>query len=308
MLGSQRNNKLISIANLIGYYLIIVGVAILLAIFFGIILFLNEIDIKLPINYNPILLIISYSPFACWLLFTGIGIIRKKSWARYSIIVFSYFSIFIGFVFFVTFYYLPIQKDISYLKTYKMIFLLVIILFFVLLPFWFLTFFNSKDVKHIFAPKQNTLSSDKPPFGVVLVALVMFLNSLFLLFYAILPSLVVPLPCNLFLSGFLLKIICISLAFLSFYIMRKLLALKKSGWLGCVIYNSISVMFNVLSFFNIKDEKLLEIAPFLFDSPAEVLIFYYRLFYLISIGVALAILVYIISRRKIFYKKDFSKI
>ncbi|MCM8786613.1 MAG: hypothetical protein NC935_00980 [Candidatus Omnitrophica bacterium] len=304
MLGSKRDNKLISIINLVGSYLIIVGVAILLSIFFGIFLFLKEIDIELPINYNPTLLVISYFPFACWLLWTGIGIIRKKSWARYSIIVFSYFSIFIGFVFFVTFYFLPIQKDMASLKTFKMVFLTIVVLFFILLPFWFLVFFNSKNIKHIFAPEQTILSSNKPPFGVIVVALVMVLNSLFLLFYAILHSLGMPLPGNILLSGTILKIVCVGLAFLSFYIMLKLLELKKSGWIGCVIYNSISVMINILSFFSVKDEKLLETAPFLFDGPAEVLIFYYRLFYLISVAVALVILIYIISRRKIFYKKQ----
>ncbi|MDD5584598.1 MAG: hypothetical protein PHV55_06060, partial [Candidatus Omnitrophica bacterium] len=130
-----------------GIYITLLG--LVLAGMIGISLFfLDEGTASLPMNYNPSFLVISYLPFTIWLLSTGISLLLRKNWARYSLFIMSFFALFMGLVISITHLLFPSATNISFFL--RTISFALILIFFIVIPMFFLIFFNKKTLKQLF--------------------------------------------------------------------------------------------------------------------------------------------------------------
>ncbi len=125
--------------GLTGVYLLFLA---LIGILFGAINSLN-------LNSNPTLstnervqLLLMWLPLIGLLIATGIGLFRKKNWARYSIMVMSGFAIFMGFFGCLGFSFLPLPASEEVpVELIKLIIVTIFFLFLIVFPVIYLIFF-----------------------------------------------------------------------------------------------------------------------------------------------------------------------
>ncbi len=281
----------------IGLCIFFIGI-LLGGIFLFSIFSLREELRSLPLNNNPLLITIAYLPLTIWFLLTGIGIILRRNFARYSLIIMSYFIFFIGLVMFLTFFLLPESNFFPY-KIPKILLLTFFILFLMLLPLFFVFFLNSKDIKNLFYIKQAKLERKKP-FGIKMIFIFNFLTFLFFIFYSFLPYYEIPITNTISLSGFILTVYSLVIGFLNLYIGISILKLKKIAWIISITYYAFVVMMLTLGTFTISDETLYKIADKISDTPAKTFILSYRIGSISIVVVSIMILIYLTSRKKIF--------
>jgi hypothetical protein len=288
-------NVFITIA---GIYIILLG--LLLAGMTGASLFfLDAGTASLPMNYNPSFLVIAYLPLTIWLLSTGISLLLRKNWARYSLGIMSFFALFMGLVISLTFLLFPLTIKISLFL--RIISFALILFVFILVPLFFLIFFSKKTVKELFKSRDRHLTGAQKPFGIILVTIITFLSGIFSFLCALFPNYQkLPILGNLFLADTGLKIYFYILAILNVYIAIGLIRLKKSAWILCIVYNIVSIIMGIVNLFIISEEMILKITPLMSDVPREMLLVYYRIYGILGLLILIAVVSYVISRKKLF--------
>ncbi|MDD5195553.1 MAG: hypothetical protein PHQ96_07785 [Candidatus Omnitrophica bacterium] len=263
--------------------------------------FLDEGTASLPMNYNPSFLVISYLPLTIWLLTTGIGIISKKSWSRYSLFIMSFFALFIGLVISITFLFFPAPTKSHALRilSFALIFFL-----FIVIPIFFLIFFSRKKVKELFKSRDKSRIKTQKSFGILLVSIITLLGGIFSFFYALFPVYEkLPVFGSIFLTGFQLKVYFFILAACNTFIAIGILRLARSAWLLCIIYNLASIFVSIINIFTVSKETISEITPQMSEIPNETLLLYYRIYGVLGLLIPIAIIAYLISRKKVFRTK-----
>jgi hypothetical protein len=241
-----------------------------------------------------------------WPIFTGIGILMRKNWARYSLFVMSIFSLFIGLSSLLPIIFLPqslnqTHKDSSLL--FELFILVVNFVFLIIIPVIFLIFFNRKKIKSLFKVKEVIARKNFRPLGVSIMAVVAFFTGISFTIFLFAPSYArAPLTFigNLFLLGKLERIYFLVVAFLSFYIAFGLFKMKKSAWIVCIIFIFLSIIIGITNTFVIPKGAFLENLPRIHDSYAQIPQVLYSLSSFIVILVPIALLFYLFSKRRIF--------
>ncbi|MDD5584269.1 MAG: hypothetical protein PHV55_04350, partial [Candidatus Omnitrophica bacterium] len=180
----------------------------------------------------------------------------------------------------------------------------LILIFFIVIPMFFLIFFNKKTVKQLFKSRNQQSAETQKPFGIILVTIITFLGGIFCFLYASFPIYEkLPVLGTFFLADTGLKIYFYILAALNLYIAIGLMRLKKPAWILCIIYNVVSIITGVVNLFTISEEVILDITPLMNDVPREMLLVYYRIYGILGLLIPVAIVSYIISRKKLFKPK-----
>ncbi len=281
-----------------GVGLFTIGIGFILSIFFIGNLFCDRsICTGIPPNFNfsSRALTIAYLPFAFWFLITGGGILLRREWARYSFIIMCYFFAFLGLVIFITIFLLPSRFS----NNFKLIFLIAETLFLIVLPVFFLFFFNQKVVKTVFfVPQEFQL---KRPKGLYFIVFVHILGGLFYLFLAFSHQ-KLPITTDLFLSGIPLIFFLIFIALLNFYFALGLLRLKEITWVICVFYHTLNIMITTLQILTLPDRALLEAMPLILGDSPQAFLFSTRVLYLLSLLTSLLVLIYLGFQKRFFFK------
>ncbi|MFH1875819.1 MAG: hypothetical protein ABH865_02900 [Candidatus Omnitrophota bacterium] len=286
-----------------GIYIVLLGLVLcgILGLSF---LLLDEHSATLPMNYSPSFLVVAYLPFIIWLITTGIALLMRKNWARYSLFIMSFFALFLGLVVAITFLLFPSPTKIT--LGLRLFFYTLIFIFLVVIPVFFISFFNQKTVKGIFKSHRSAHASGQKPFGIILVSIVMFTSGIISFFYglfSIYPQ--VPVFGNITLTGIPLKAYFYALASVNILIAIGLMRMRRVAWVGCIIYNSFIAIAGIVNIFFISEETVLDTLPQIAEVPSETLMTYYRIYSVMGLIVPVIILIYIISRKKAFQKLNF---
>jgi hypothetical protein len=192
-----------------------------------------------------------------WLLATGIGIILIKKWAKISLLALSGFSIFIGVsVIFLILFSSQGNKMRAehpgmagfFIGTAGLVF------FAVLIPLFFLIFFNSRGVKEIFAaknpPKAGVASSgwSLMPLGYKILAIFYGFSfiqiGLMLIFQAFPPVYQIG---GIVLTGLAARFFHLAGLAVCLYITVGLIKKIKAAWIALVVYNVIMFFMMILN-------------------------------------------------------------
>ena len=248
------------IVVLIGIYLILIGVLGLLILLVG--LFLSPKTSSAEIakfDFFKVQVLIISSVFALWPVITGLGIILRKNWARFSAFVISVFAIFTGLLISLLFLFVPSPQNspVDY-KIIKLIILGFFFVFFIAIPLFFVIFFTRKSVEELFVSKKPEGESKAGrPFGITLLAIFNLLGSLFFTVFAFRPFFPeLPLVGDILLSGTALKAYFFVFALISLYIGIGFLKRKKTAWLMEIILNGYAILLGMANIFTISEATL----------------------------------------------------
>lgn len=119
-------------------------------------------------NFSPLYLLLIGLPFIGWLIATGVGLLLKKNWARYSILVMSGFAFLMGVIFCFVFIFMPASNAMNGVVTWviKTVFVILSIIFLIILPIIYCIFFTRQSVKDLFLINEGTQSGLPRPVGI----------------------------------------------------------------------------------------------------------------------------------------------
>lgn len=240
--------------------------------------------------------------FGLWLILTGIGIMLRKNWARYSLFTMSCFAIFIGlFMYLVAF----LQRIAFPGNISNLIFYAIPTIFLIAIPIYFLIFFSRKSVKELFVSKEQGLKKSPRPLGIKLISILMFIAAISLFVQVFFqPYQKLPMFGVIFLSGISLKIYLLVSAVISFYIAFGLFRLQKGGWIAYVIYSIFCVLLGLVNTFTISEAALLEMMPELKEGIHKMPLMFYKISGLLGLLISIIFLVYVISKKKLFFRTE----
>jgi len=247
--------------------------------------------------------------FICglWIVLTGIGIIRKKNWARYSLFVMSYFAIFTGLILYVVAFFIRISSHGNNQNPAltSLILFAISTVFFIGIPLSFLIFFTRKSVKELFISKEEELKKSPRPFGIKLIVTLMFIGGIGSIVYAFFPPYQkLPLFGAVLLSGVPMRIYLLVFSVIAICIALGLFKLRKTGWIAYVVYGIFSMLLGLINTFTISEAALLEMMPKLRESPYQMPMIFYKISGIAGLLVSLLLLIYVISKKKLFFKME----
>ncbi len=141
--------KIIIIAT--GLYLVFAGLYFLRVSLMAV-SFIESIKDKLPKNFDPHSFLYAVTPFIIWFVVTGIGILYRKHWARYSLYVFCAVSILFGLlVSGVMVFAIAHAKNLMPTFPIRIVPLILRIIVLIFLPVFFYMFFSRKSVRELFS-------------------------------------------------------------------------------------------------------------------------------------------------------------
>lgn len=245
--------------------------------------------------------------FGLWVVLTGIGIIRRKNWARYSLFVMSYFAIFIGLILYLVTFIIRISShgNTQNPALASLILFAISTVLFIGIPICFLIFFTRKSVKELFISKEQELKKSPRPFGIKLIVILMFIGAIGSLVYAFFPPYQkLPLFGAVLLSGVPMRIYLLVFSVIAICIALGLFKLRKTGWIAYVIYGIFSILLGLINTFTISEATLLEMMPKLMESPYQIPMIFYKISGLAGLLVSLLLLIYVISKKRLFFKAE----
>lgn len=282
-----------------GFYLLLVGLLFSILIIFSL--------TRIPFSESPSGLygVLNFVLFGVWAIATGIGIILRKNWARYSLFVMSFFAIFIGLIMLVPLFFIVSINDrpdfgvVSFLA----------FIFFIAVPIFFLIFFNRKMVKEFFIPKQLEHKEIQRPFGITFIAILSIIGALSTLMYAFMPILQkIPLIGDIWLSGIALRIYFGIWTIINIYIGIGLLRMRKAAWVVCILYNVFITLMTIVNIFNISETTFQEIAIQLKTSPNTMSMVFYKIMMGATLLVQVIIIAYLFFKKRLFLKVKNSEV
>lgn len=295
---------------LAGIYLI--AIAVLNGIFSVAALFFPSPDKVLPQGF-AYLGVLFYLLLAVWLFSTGIGLILRKNWSRISLFVLSGFALLTGvFLFIAAMFFMPVpDKDLAQMQNFslvKLIMMAVSGIFFVAIPLYFLIFFSRPAVRSLFLGgiEEGAKGSGRP-LGITLIAIFSLLGAVFCTVYIFLPLFQkLPVFGDFMLSGIWLKIYFLIFSIVGFYVGIGLLRLQKGAWVTYVIFHAISTIVALFNLLTITEARILKIAPQLQDPSHGMNLTMYKIFGGLSLILPVVFLLYVISKKKLFFNKGIS--
>lgn len=290
-----------TIVRLAGIYTFCVGAIVFAVMFFGLLASGN-------FTKNPPLLeaIVVYSLFLVfWPVVTGLGIIFKKNWARYSIFVMSVFAIFIGISSAVALVFIPqsVYDAQAHPSNYIPEFFISVanFIFFICIPMYFMIFFNKGKVKAIFGVTKPQITTRKRPLGITLLAMVAFftgVTSLVFVFVPIYPK--SPLIGAVYLSGIGEKIYFLVVAVINLYIAIGFFRLRKNAWVAYIAFYIVSIIIGIVNTFTASRMTFFEIVPSIQSSYSETSNILYKFSGVIGLILPTFILMYVVSKKRLF--------
>ncbi len=282
-----------------GVYITILGIFIISTFSISIFLHLNKFKDRLPTAITGIFIFVM---LGLWAVLTGIGIICKKNWARYSLFAMSFFTIFIGLIcYLATFIPRAAVPD----NTSELIFFAIPAVFLIAIPIYFLVFFNRRSIKELFVSKEQELKRSPRPLGITLIAILMFIAATGLLVHSFFPPYQkLPIFAVIFLSGISLKIYLLISAVINFYIAFGLFRLQKGGWIAYVIYSIFCALLGLVNTFTISEAALLEMMPKMKETAYQIPMIFYKISGIVGLLISLLLLAYVILKKRLFFKAD----
>jgi len=287
--------------KLAGIYTSCIGVIIFVVMLFGLLASGN-------LTKNPPLLeaVTVYLLFlVLWPVVTGLGIIFRKNWARYSIIVMSVFAIFIGISSAVALMFIPQSvyeaggRPASYIPEF---FISVAnFIFFICIPISFMIFFNKGKVKAIFGVTKPQITNRKRPLGITLLSIVAFFTavvSAIFIFVPIYPK--SPLIGGVLLSGVGEKIYFLVVSVINLYISIGFLRLRKNAWTTYIAFYIASIIVGIVNTFTASKMTFFEIVPSIQGSYTEMPNILYKFSGVIGLILPTFLLMYVVSKKRLF--------
>jgi len=284
-----------------GIYTLCVGIIVCVTMLFGLLASGN-------LTKNPPLLgaVIVYLLFlALWPVATGLGIIFRKNWARYSIFVMSVFAVFIGISSAVALIFIPQSvyeaqtRPTSYIPEF---FISVAnFIFFICIPMFFMIFFNKRAVKAIFGATKPQITNKKRPLGITLLSILTFFTAFFsaiFIFAPIYPK--SPLIGGVSLSGIGEKFYFLAVSVINLYISIGFLRLKKNAWTTYIAFYIVSIIIGIVNTFTASRMTFFEIVPSIQGSYAEMPNILYKFSGVIGLILPTFLLMYVISKKRLF--------
>jgi len=288
--------------KLSGIYTSCIGVIVFVVMLFGLLASGN-------LTKNPPLLeaIIVYLLFlVLWPVVTGLGIILKKNWARYSVIVMSVFAMFIGISSAAALMFIPQSvyeagaRPASYIPEF---FISVAnFIFFICIPMSFMIFFNKGKVKAIFGVTKPQVTNKKRPLGITLLSVVAFFTALvsaIFIFVPIYPK--SPLIGGVSLSGIGEKIYFLVVSVINLYISIGFLRLRKNAWIAYIAFYIASIIVGIVNTFTASKMTFFEIVPSIQGSYTEMPNILYKFSGVIGLILPTFILMYVVSKKRLFF-------
>jgi len=291
-----------------GIYLILVAVLITGVSIIGLILAAKQPNVKMPRTIT-ISTGIMFAIFAAWPLITGIGLILKKNWARYSIFVLSGVVFLMGLGGSLATFSKSINRAVEAnshaIRDGKISTLWFVGIFFIIIPLFFIIFFSRKSIKELFTSNSAGESKSNRPFGVTLIALFVLSGSLSSVMFIFLnPIQKFPLIGSIMISGLALKAYFLIYALLDLYIGIGLLKLRKAAWVVAICVHVLAILFMIENIIMLSDSTLSQI-PNPHGAPnIHLTLAMYRITMCIMLLIPLFILVYLIAKRNLFIKKQ----
>lgn len=284
-----------------GIYVLCVSIVVFVTMMFGLWPCTN-------LTKNPPLLgavIVYLFVLVLWPMITGLGVIFKKNWARYSIFVMSVFGIFIGISSAVALIFIPQSvyqtqtKPVGYVPEF---FISVAnFIFFICIPIFFMIFFNKGAVKAIFGATKPQVTDKKRPLGITLIAILTFFTAFFnaiFIFVPIYPK--SPLMGNLSLSGAGERIYFLVVSIVNLYISIGFLRLKKNSWITYLVFYIVSIIIGIVNTFTTSKMTFFEIVPSIQTSYGEMPNILYKFSGVIGLILPTFILMYVVSKKRLF--------
>lgn len=240
--------------------------------------------------------------FAAWALITAAGILMKKNWARYSLSIISAFAILIGLLVLLAIVF-SLFGGVRGSLINLIISLLIVIVILIVVPVFFLIFFNSKEVIAEFKTGKAAYSGSARPLGVSVISVLCFISAFSLLVNVFLafPKKIPFLP-GIFLTGVPLRLYFLLMMLLNIYLGLRLLKMKRTGWLVSVYFFAYSIAMGIINVFSLSKDYLSEILCEMKACESEISMGVFRLMGSLGLLVPLAILFYLLSRKKFFQK------
>lgn len=257
-------------------------------------------------NMNPWVFLAYWVPLIIWLAASGIGLFRKRNWARYSILTISGFAIFMGTIFCIIFgmMRLPeteVASDIFNL-TFKVVFLGLTVLFLIVLPIIYFIFFTRPSVKGMFQTRmqgQSQIDLERPV-GISILAIFYLLSGILDLVLMVFPMVKNMSFLGIVISGWWLRIYQFVIAVLSSYIGYGFWRLKKAAWVAFLVLCSFATVNGVVNMF-ISDTGFFQ----RMNQEGSTYSFNPIIFYITAglvMAVNIGLLIYVISKRTVFSK------
>lgn len=256
------------------FYLVLTAIAMFVAVLGEIFMVvttyigLNSPEVKhnLPPNYNAALVLGIWIPFMVWNLATGIGLLLKKNWARYSVMVISGFAVIVGAFSVIIMFMMPFLTDVagsdsSSFWTFMIFYSAFMGIFFILFPVINFVFFTRPSVKEIFMG-NGPQAALKRPRGITFLAILYFLSGIFLSLMFLFPMYqAFPIIGNIMISGIFLRIYLLMMAALSFYLGYGFWKLKKGSWIAFIILAGYGILVSIVNFFTLDVGTLNKMMP-----------------------------------------------
>ncbi|MEI8350046.1 MAG: hypothetical protein WCI77_07820 [Candidatus Omnitrophota bacterium] len=295
--------------NVTGIYLITTGTILVAVSFFVGLLSKNpgayKFSHEFPFFLAPIVYILL---LGCWPIFTGMALMAKKNWARYSLFVMSIFAIAIGLSSGFSLLFLSRSQatvDATARSLYAFFISLVNFIFFIGIPTYFLIFFNKKAVRQLFSPRDVLSRGERRTFGITLIAFIAFVNAIFLCIFTF--SSVhnkIPLFGTFSLSGHSAKAYFFICALINIYIAFGFFYRRKLAWFTYIIFTLISVVIGIINSFSVTSIRLRESVPNVTTSYNDIPKIVYNVSGGVGILITLVFLCYVISKKQFFSKRS----
>lgn len=304
------------------FFLIATAVYLLLLSIVGILTYIiNFVGLKnnsMSPGLNSVyIMTVIWIPLIIWLIVTGIGLLKTKNWARYSILAMSVIAILSGIIITII---LAFSLFSSYTSSFMLFSLAIILLafiptliFLIILPIIYLIFFTRRSVKELFISveqmpvegqtefkEQLTVESIRPV-GISILSVLSVIGGITILLSIFSSTTPKVLVCGVLITGISIKIYQVLTAIISFYIGYGFWKLQKPAWIISVIYYGFSVLSSIISTFCINEDLIKETMPqaSLYSSSALSM---FRVFTIFGAVISIVFLIYIIVKKRIFFE------
>lgn len=287
-----------------GVYFILVGIFLGLVFIGGLFFQSKANNLQMEKASSVVFLALFAIIFPLWPFLTGLGIILKRNWARFSVFMMSAFAIIVGLFASLTFLVEPIPQNAKAdYKIVKLAFLGFSAVFFIAIPIFFIIFFNRKSIKEMFIVKVEEAGGINRPFGITFLAICSLVGGISTAVFIFQPY-INQLPIgNLLLSGQAVRVYSVIVTLINLYVGIGLLKLWKRAWLTAILFHIFSILLGVLNILTISESTLSKV----FSSANindNMPLLYYKIIASLGLTFPLAVLVYLIYKRNLFKKSS----
>ena len=290
------SDKRILLVRIIAIYLIVLSIAILIFFSFTLLIYMQRSpDFSAARNETPklvrvIMPAVGGMAFALWCFITGIGLLKKRNWSRYSLNVLSIFFLLLGSIPFAV----CIKSGTLPLPLIPFFIILIII------PVMSLVFVNRHRVRVLFRSKEARINR---PMGITLLAWLNLLGACSLVYIFAAPE------TNGAIYGVLIPrlytfLYSITTSIASLYIAIGFFKLYKSSWYVYLVFNTFQISAAIGNMIGLSDAEMREqMSSSISPAHMSSVIKGARIGQIVTIAVGIMLLLYVISRRRYFLQR-----